>query len=135
MRTWIVAFAVPALIGACGGPEAVPPPAAEETGPLYCYQTLAKVSCYRTPVFRDERRLVSYQGPSPDSYPKPPPQPDPKLYAPEPVNFFVKDPEPVPQPAPPRAAAAPERPVSRGQALPPPQRKPTRLAPQEGSGR
>jgi hypothetical protein len=79
---------------------------------IYCYQSLVAIDCYPTPNHLDERRLVSYTGPAPETYPKPLPPPEPKLYAPEQVSYWVKDPEPVP------TAAPAARPVSR-QPLPP----------------
>lgn len=82
---------------------------------IYCYQALVGIDCYPTPNHRDERRLVSYTGPAPETYPKPLPPPEPKLYAPEQVSYWVKDPEPVP------TAAPASRPVSR-QPLPPARR-------------
>ena len=69
---------------------------------LYCYQALVGVDCYKTPNHRDERRLLAYTGPAPETYPKPAPPPEPRLYAPEMVSYYVKDPEPVPT-SPPRA--------------------------------
>ncbi len=63
---------------------------------VYCYQALVGIDCYPTPNHRDERRLVSYTGPAPETYPKPLPPPEPALYAPEQISYWVKDPEPVP---------------------------------------
>lgn len=51
--------------------------------PVYCYQSLGSVDCYRSPNRRDDMRLVNYYGPAPfrTSPPKPPkavaPQPPP----------------------------------------------------------
>jgi len=84
---------------------------------VYCYQALVGIDCYPAPNHRDERRLVSYTGPAPETYPKPLPPPEPTLYAPEQVSYWVKDPEPVPTAAPSKARAA----VSR-QPLPPARR-------------
>jgi hypothetical protein len=69
--------------------------------PLYCYRYLSDVQCFKTPKHGDERRLVSYQGPAPETYPKPLPPPDPVLAAPPAVGFYVRDPEPIPE-SPPR---------------------------------
>ncbi len=84
---------------------------------VYCYQALVGIDCYPAPNHRDERRLVSYTGPAPETYPKPLPPPDPRLYAPEQISYWVKDPEPVPTAAPSKSRAA----VSR-QPLPPARR-------------
>jgi hypothetical protein len=67
---------------------------------VYCYQALVGIDCYPTPNHLDERRLVSYTGPAPETYPKPLPPPEPQLYAPANVSYWVKDPEPVPTAAP-----------------------------------
>ncbi|MEK7246302.1 MAG: hypothetical protein AAB223_09820 [Pseudomonadota bacterium] len=69
---------------------------------LYCYRALVGVDCYKTPNHRDERRLLAYTGPAPETYPKPAPPPEPQLYAPEMVPYYVKDAEPIPT-SPPRA--------------------------------
>ena len=42
-----------------------------ECKPLYCYQSIGAVQCFSTPYHRDEKRLVNYCGPHPDSYDKP----------------------------------------------------------------
>lgn len=68
--------------------------------PSYCYKSIGKVACYKEPFHRDERRLVNYFGPDPSRYDKPEtPEPTP-IQAPEMVNYWVKDAEPVPRPAP-----------------------------------
>jgi hypothetical protein len=103
LRT-LTLIAATALLGACGNVDRY------EAGvyhyqPTYCYQSIGAVRCYRTPNHRDEKRLVNYYGPSPTRYDKPAPPPKRVLYAPPPVPFYVRDPEPVPQPVPPRTAA------------------------------
>jgi hypothetical protein len=65
---------------------------------IYCYQSLAAVTCLDEPYFRDEKRLVNYLGPSPVLYPIPV-TPQPILKAPAPVDYWVKDTEPIPRPA------------------------------------
>jgi len=57
------------------------------------------IRCFKTPVHRDERHLVGYTGPPPGRYPRPEP-PQPKLYAPDAVTYWVKDAELLPEPAP-----------------------------------
>lgn len=66
--------------------------------PVYCYKSLAGTQCYREPKHSDERRLVNYFGPHPSRYEKPEAAPEPTYKAPEMVNYWVKDPEPVPRP-------------------------------------
>lgn len=64
--------------------------------PVYCYQSLGAVSCYRQPQQRDARRLVNYYGPGPSKYPQPEPvekaegAPLPK------IGRYSLDPEPDP---------------------------------------
>ncbi len=70
--------------------------AVEDEEPRYCYRSLAGVTCYDKPNHRDEKRLVNYYGPAPMRYEKPAPAPRPTYYAPEAVNYWVKDPEPIP---------------------------------------
>jgi hypothetical protein len=70
--------------------------------PTYCYQSIGGVGCFRTPYHRDERRLVNYFGPHPSRFDKPePPEPAPHS-PPGMVNYWVKDPEPIPCPSPAR---------------------------------
>lgn len=49
---------------------------------------------------------MTYNGPAPETYPRPLPGPEPVLQAPEMIRFYVKDPEPVPVADPPRPRAA-----------------------------
>jgi len=89
------------LLGACAQKSAYEA-AVEDYEPVYCYKSLGGVTCYEKPNFRDERRMVNYFGPAPKRYerPEPAPEPQPQLFAPEPVSYWVKDPEPLPRPAP-----------------------------------
>lgn len=96
-------LALAGLLGGCG--DKPPPMVAAPDDPVYCYRNLAEVNCYKVPYHRDERRLAGYQGPDPDGYPKPRPAPEPTLAAPPPIDFYVRDPEPVPTAAPVRGAA------------------------------
>lgn len=68
--------------------------------PLYCYKSLGEVQCYKKPQDHDERRFINYHGPHPSRYDKPVVKPDPVLKAPPPVDFYVRDPEPIPSPKP-----------------------------------
>ncbi len=65
--------------------------------PVYCYKSLAAVQCYREPKFADQLRLVNYFGPHPSRYAAPEARPEAEFKAPEMVNYWVKDAEPVPQ--------------------------------------
>lgn len=66
--------------------------------PTYCYKSLAAVQCYREPKHSDSLRLVNYFGPHPSRYDAPEPLKEPNFKAPEMVNYWVKDPEPIPRP-------------------------------------
>jgi hypothetical protein len=83
-------------LGACAQKSAYEA-AVEDREPVYCYQSLAGVVCHEKPNFRDERRIVNYFGPAPQRYERPTPPPEQKLFAPEQVNYWAKDPEPVPR--------------------------------------
>ena len=111
MRNTLVLTAVAALMGACGYVSAYEE-AVYDFEPVYCYQSIGQsvsgVECYKTPKHRDERRLVNYYGPHPSRYDRPEPPPPPTLSAPPSVDFFVRDPEPIPEPAPPRVRTKPQ---------------------------
>ncbi len=68
--------------------------------PVYCYKSLAATACYREPKHADNRRLVNYFGPHPSRYDAPEAPEPVQLKAPAPVNYWVKDPEPLPRPMP-----------------------------------
>ena len=68
---------------------------------------MISVPWYKTPQHRDERRLVNYYGPHPSRYHRPEPPP-PTLSAPPAVDFYVRDPEPIPEPVPLRVRTKPE---------------------------
>ena len=86
--------------------------------PVYCYQSLAEIQCFDKPNHRDEKRLVNYYGPAPSRFGRPEPPAPAIHHAPPPVDFYIRDREPIPEPAPPRkttslpwlkgAAVAPE---------------------------
>lgn len=62
------AAALVLLVAAC---TAVPPPPPQaHAGPLYCYQSIADVTCYARPDPRDRARLVGYLGPPPEADPR-----------------------------------------------------------------
>lgn len=74
--------------------------AVEDLEPTYCYKSLAGVTCYEKPFHRDEKRLVNFFGPAPKRYEKPEALPEPRRDAPQAISYWVKDPEPIPTPAP-----------------------------------
>lgn len=99
MRGKLILVAVSVLLAACGYVSEYEK-AVHDWEPVYCYKSLAGVQCYDTPYHRDERRLVNYYGPDPSRYERPEPAPRPELSPPPPVDFYVRDPEPIPEPAP-----------------------------------
>lgn len=88
----VTAFAV--ALSACAQKSAYEA-AVEDREPVYCYQSLGGVVCHEKPNFRDERRMVNYFGPAPKRYERPAPPPEQKLFAPEAINYWAKDPEPI----------------------------------------
>ena len=68
--------------------------------PLYCYKSLGEIQCYKKPQSHDARRFVNYYGPHPRRYETPAAIPAPVLIAPPPVDFYIRDPEPIPTPNP-----------------------------------
>jgi len=99
MRKLMIIVACAGFLDACAQKSAYEA-AVEDYEPTYCYKSLAGVSCYKKPYFRDERRLVNYFGPAPERYGRPAPPPEQKLFAPKASNYWVKDPEPIPRAAP-----------------------------------
>ncbi len=107
----LVLPAVAVLLGGCSLSALFEEEAAVQPDPVYCYQSLGRstgsVTCYQTPVHRDQRRLVNFYGPHPETYPRPAPPAPARLSPPPSVDFYVRDPEPVPPEAPPLPAARP----------------------------
>ena len=66
--------------------------------PIYCYQSLASVECSKEPNHTDNQRIVNYYGPHPSRYDEEKTVDLPELKAPEEIQYWVKDPEPIPQP-------------------------------------
>ena len=60
----LVAFAIFGL-NACVSYESAYEKAVYDDEPVYCYQSLGAVDCYRKPYRRDDARLVNYYGPAP----------------------------------------------------------------------
>jgi len=97
--------AVPLLVSACGYVSEYERHV-HDWEPTYCYQSIGGVQCYREPKFSDERRLVNYFGPHPSRYDKPEPPEKVQLKAPKQIDYWVKDPEPVPVANPPKKVVA-----------------------------
>lgn len=97
IRTIIFSAALIGTLAACGHVDEYERHVYDHE-PVYCYKSLAGTQCYREPKHSDARRLVNYFGPHPSRYEKPEPVPVPTYKAPEMVNYWVKDPEPVPRP-------------------------------------
>jgi len=95
MKTLLIAACAALTLSACAQKSAYEL-GVEEFEPRYCYQSIGGVSCYETPYHRDERRMVNYYGPAPVRYDRPEPAPDPVRSAPEQIDYWVKDPEPIP---------------------------------------
>jgi len=92
-------FGLTALLSACGYVSEYEK-AVYNWEPTYCYKSIGGVACYKEPFHRDEKRLVNYFGPAPSRYDKPD-APEPAPHAPpEMVNYWVKDAELIPRPAP-----------------------------------
>jgi hypothetical protein len=88
------------LVAGCGGYESRYEAGVHDYEPVYCYRNLGDISCYDTPEHRDERQLVNYYGPAPGRYDRPEPPPKPRLDPPPVANYYVRDAEPIPRPAP-----------------------------------
>ena len=99
MRVNFLSLGVLAFVGACGYVDAYEE-AVHDWEPTYCYKSIGGVECFREPYHRDERRLVNYFGPHPSRFDKPEPAEPAPHSAPKMINYWVKDPEPVPRPAP-----------------------------------
>ena len=97
--TTLTVIAPAALLAACGYVSEYEK-AVYDYEPIYCYQSLAGIQCFDKPNHRDEKRLVNYFGPHPSRYDKPDVPEATPIAAPEMVNYWVKDPEPIPRPAP-----------------------------------
>ena len=87
------------LLGACANMSEYEKQV-EDYEPVYCYRSIGAVQCFDKPNHRDEKRLVNYFGPAPHRYDRPQPVEEfTNHQAPPSVGYWVKDPEPVPQPS------------------------------------
>ncbi len=87
------------MLSGCGGYVSKYEEHVHDMEPVYCYRTIGGITCHGQPDHTREARLVNYFGPAPSRYEKPAPLPEPELYAPQDVGYYVMDPEPVPEPA------------------------------------
>ncbi len=74
----------------------------EDWEPVYCYKSIGAVQCYKEPKHSDSRRLVNFYGPPPSSYDVPDAPDYAAAKAPKMIDYWVKDPEPIPQANPPK---------------------------------
>lgn len=99
MKRIATLIAATAVLGACNYVSKYEE-AVYDYEPVYCYKTLAGIQCFDTPNQRDERRLVNYFGPHPSRYERKWQKPERHLAPPPPIDYFVRDADPIPQPAP-----------------------------------
>ena len=95
----LATFGLVSVLGACGYVSEYEK-AVYDWEPTYCFKSIGKVVCYKEPYHRDEKRLVNYFGPDPSRYDKPEPPERAPHAPPQMVNYWVKDAEPIPRPAP-----------------------------------
>ena len=101
MYARIVTIGISVLLGACSYVSEYEK-AVYDLEPTYCYKSIGKVACYKEPFHRDEKRLVNYYGPAPSRFDRPEPPAPAVHHAPPAVDFYVRDREPIPEPAAPR---------------------------------
>ena len=84
------------VVGGCTSYKSAYEKSVYDLEPVYCYRSLADVTCFRKPYFRDERRLANYYGPAPSKYDRPKPPPMAELQPPPPPDLdSVDDPDSV----------------------------------------
>ena len=97
---------VAVFLGACASPVDHYEAGVQDLEPVYCYKTIGGVQCHDAPKHWDERRLVNYYGPHPSRYEREEwKKPEPGIAPPPPIDYFARDPEPVPA-VPPKSSAA-----------------------------
>lgn len=94
-RRLLALAAILTTTAGCSGDESAYARAVADYEPVYCYRSLAAVTCHARPDPRDARRLVNFYGPAPSRYPAaaspklatpgPPPAADPAEGAAEPL--------------------------------------------------
>ncbi|MFO1129529.1 MAG: hypothetical protein U1E66_13980 [Rhodospirillales bacterium] len=82
------------LTGGCTSYESAYEREVTDYEPVYCYQSLAAVTCHREPDHRDSRRLVNYYGPAPSKYEAPEQAEAARPAAPPKGGKAVRDAEP-----------------------------------------
>lgn len=92
----VLAWLLLAMLCACTSYESAYVRSVYNYEPVYCYQSLGTVSCYREPRPRDARRLVNYYGPAPSKYPQPEPAEQRELQPPPETNRYSIAPQPDP---------------------------------------
>ena len=86
--------AIVGILSGCGSVDVYKETTNHDEKPIYCYQSLAGVECFKKPNHRDKRRIVNFYGPHPSQYVQPKTKKIPGLKAPKEINYWVKDPEP-----------------------------------------
>ncbi|NQU58119.1 MAG: hypothetical protein HQ513_12860 [Rhodospirillales bacterium] len=119
-----VTFSAAAVLAACSSMTQYERQV-ENWEPVYCYKSIGAVQCYKEPKDSDSRRLVNFYGPAPSTYDKPDEPDYAAAKAPKLIDYWVKDPEPIPEAnplkvrvknlAPAEAAEAPQTPLSEAQ--------------------
>lgn len=106
LRDTLVPLAVALAAAGCGSDRTAYEHAVAKEEPVYCYQTLAGIDCYKRPDFRDERMLVNFYGPPPADFERPEPPEAAELTPPPPVDHYCRVGEPDACALPPPAADA-----------------------------
>ncbi len=99
IRKCLALAAAAATLSACGYVDDYER-AVYDQDPVYCYRTIGGAECHPEPSFAARAKLVNYYGPHPSRYAAPEAAAVPAPKSPEMVNYWVKDPEPVPRAAP-----------------------------------
>lgn len=97
------------IVAGCTSYESAYEEGVADYEPIYCYRSLADISCYRKPYVRDQARLENYYGPAPRRYRAPKEKPAQTLAPPPAIDHFELAPEP--RPAPPIEACPAEPPA------------------------
>lgn len=94
LRNPLVSLAVALFAAGCGSDRTAYERSVAKEEPVYCYQTLAGIDCYKRPDFRDERMMVNFYGPPPADFERPEPPEAAELTAPPPVDHYCRVGEP-----------------------------------------
>jgi len=63
--------AIVGILSGCGSVDTYKETTNHDEKPIYCYQSLAGVECFKKPNHRDKRRIVNFYGPHPTQYVQP----------------------------------------------------------------